>query len=148
MGTGTAGPPSPEYPSTPHPATVSMMPNCGVYLADASVMGVGHEQVTRAITRNSHGVRGEGRFGRGAAVSGVARPSSSDGGDDAGGQVDPANAAVAYVGEIYGVVERTRGEYITRLLGAGWFEPSIQMETTYGIRNVSASGIATLPSGG
>ena len=45
---------------------------CGVYPADASVMGVGNEQVARAITRNSHGVRGEGRFGRGAAVAEVA----------------------------------------------------------------------------
>ena len=26
LGTGTAGPPSPEYPSAPHPATVSMIP--------------------------------------------------------------------------------------------------------------------------
>ena len=73
---------------------------CGVYPADASVMGVGNEQVARAITRNTHGVRGEGRFGRGPTVAKVVRPSSSDGGDDAGGQVDPANAAVAYVGEV------------------------------------------------
>ena len=29
---------------------------CGVYPADASVMGVGNEQVALAITRDSHGV--------------------------------------------------------------------------------------------
>ena len=77
---------------------------CGVYPADASVMGVGHEQVALAITRDSHGVRGEGRFGRGAAVAKFARSASRDGGDDACGQVDPADAAVVYVGEVYGVV--------------------------------------------
>ena len=81
----TAGPPSPEYPSAPHPATVSMMLNCGIYPADASVMGVGNEQVALAITRNSHGVRGEGRVGRGAAVSGVACSPTCDGCNDARG---------------------------------------------------------------
>ena len=120
---------------------------CGIYPADASVMGVGNEQVARAITRNSHGVRGEGRVGRGAPVSEVACSPTRDGGDDARGQVDSADAAVAYVGEVYGVVSE-HGRSISLGGGRGWFEPSVQMETTYGIRNVSASGIATLPSGG
>ena len=106
--------------------------NCGIYPADASVMGVGNEQVALAITRNSHGVRGEGRFGRGAAVSGVARPSSSDGGDDAGGQVDPANAAVAYVGEIYGVVDE-HGRSIS--LGGGITERRVEVLMTTGNEN-------------
>ena len=59
--------------------------NCGIYPADASVMGVGHEQVALAITRDSHGVRGEGRVGRGAAVSGVACSPTCDGCNDARG---------------------------------------------------------------
>ena len=52
----------------------------------------------------------------GPSVSEVACSPTRDGGDDARGQVDPADAAVAYVGEVYGVVERTRAEYIT-----GWW---------------------------
>ena len=96
----------------------------GVYPADASVMGVGHEQVTRAITRNTHGVRGERRVGRGSAVAEVACSPTRHGGDDAGGQVDLANAAVAYVGEVYGVVSE-HGRSISLGGGRGWFEPSV-----------------------
>ena len=90
-----------------------MMSARGVYLSDAGVMGVGDEEVARAVTRDSHGVRGERRVGCGAAVAEVARSSTRDGGDDAGGQVDPADAAVAHVGEVYGVVNEHGAEYIT-----------------------------------
>ena len=80
-------------------------------------MGVCNEKVACAITRNAHGVRGERGFGRGAAVSEVACTSTRHGGDDAGGQVNPADAAVAHVGEVYGVVNEHEWEYITGLVG-------------------------------
>ena len=80
-------------------------------------MGVGNEQVALAITRDSHGVRGERRVGRGSPVSEVACSATRDGGDDACGQVDSADAAVAYVGEVYGVVDEHG-----RSISLGWRE--------------------------
>ena len=71
----------------------------GVDLADAVVAGVGDEQVAAGVHRNADGIVQLGGGGR-PAVAAIARSSvAGDGGDDARGGVDLADAVVVGVGD-------------------------------------------------
>ncbi len=89
---------SPEKPWVPLPAMVVMRPVV-VDLADAMVAGVGDVEVFCWI-------EGEGRGevelggGGGGVVAGEAGGGSRDGGDDAGGEVEFADAVVVGVGDV------------------------------------------------
>ena len=72
-----AGPPSPEKPYDPFPATVAMMPVDASILADAVVAGIDDEQVACRVEGDAVG-HGETCLVRGVAVVGELRPAGAD----------------------------------------------------------------------